>query len=363
MRVKHKYLVNDPHNGRDRYYVRKTGYPKVRLKSTFNSPAFWLEYNNALQKLNAEQPKVESQYKHGMLGWLFDQYQQSPEFQNLAKSTKKERFLIYGRICRAYGKLYIHDLTPLDFYALRDGQADTPTMANKFIRCCKYAFKWGIQRTLIVNDPVSNVEYIRFDTDGFVQWTTEDVLLYVKKYPIGTKQFLAFIIAATINGRRADIVRIGPQHRNGNKIQYTQDKRKSKIDVDFSPFLQSAIEATPTGDFTYIIRDDGKPYSKEGFGNMFKRWLVAAKIDVKGKNTHGIRKAFASWCSEYGVSDEQLMAGFGWRDRKQVTTYTKGANRSKLSEPISEAIHDKLSHLLGSETISQGQVIDIKHKK
>ncbi|MEH6360830.1 MAG: hypothetical protein V7761_08870 [Amylibacter sp.] len=57
------------------------------------------------------------------------------------------------------------------------------------------------------------------------------------------------------------------------------------------------------------------------------------------------------------------MAGFGWWDKKQVSTYTKGANRAKLSEPISDAIHEKLSHLIGIETLSDLQVIDIKKKK
>ena len=364
MKVKHKYLLNDPRNGKDRYYVRKTGHPKIRLKSAFNSPAFWLEYNNALQSLISQKKRLPSKYGTGTLGWLFVEYQNSPEFTGLNHATIKERSNVYNRIGRAYGRLYIHAITPLEIYALRDAQADTPAMANKFIKCLRYAFKWGMKRTLTDNNPAANVELLSYTVKGFPPLTADDVRAYLNCHPPGTKAHLAFIIAATINGRRGDIVKIGPPHVCNGTIKYIQEKNKAKnpseINVAMSPFLQRAIDTVETGEFTFLITHHGKPYSKEGFGNQFKNWLEQA--GVMGKNTHGVRKAFASWAAEDGATDEELMAGYGWRARSQVSTYTKGANRAVLSKSITDKVSSKLSHLSDSETNFNSQSIVNKGK-
>ena len=160
-------------------------------------------------------------------------------------------------------------------------------------------------------------------------------------------------------------MKIGPGNIHDNRIKYIQEKNKDKnpsaINVEFSPFLKRAIDSVETGDFTFLITQHGKPYSKEGLGNQFKQWLEQA--GVYGKNTHGVRKAFAAWAAEDGATDEELMAGFGWRARSQVSTYTKDANRARLSESISDKVFSKLSHLSESETIPKDQVIDNKRIK
>ena len=364
MKVRHKYLVNDPRNGRDRYYVRKTGYPKVRLKSPFNTPAFWLEYNNALRKLETlSKAPAQTKFTPGTLGWLFEQYMSSPEYQALGPATQKERRLVYKRISDHYGTHQILALTKRDFYGLRDAQADTPAMANKFITFCKYAFKWANKRELIDVSPVEGVEALKRQSKGFVPWTEQDIKNYVKRWPLGTKQYLALIVLATINGRRGDAAKMGHQRIEGDRVEYTHEKTKNPMSIDLSPFLAQAIDHTETGDFTLLISDRGTPFTKESFGNAFKRWCVAAGVNQKGKSTHGVRKAFASWAADAGATGEQLMAGFGWRNRAQVSTYTEHAKRVTLSKSVTDATDSKLSQLLGSETKDPEKVVKLQGGK
>ena len=365
MKLKFKYLLNDPRNGKDRYYVRRSGHPKIRINAPVGTSAFMMEYNAAVLRVTQAKSKVQSKFTAGMLGWLFSEYMNSPEFIALNKATIKERSNVYARIGRAYGNLYVHSITPIDIYALRDAQSKTPAMANKFVKCLRYAFKWGIKRTITDNNPAENVELLSYKVKGFPALTEEDAKNFLDFHGVGTKPHLAFMIAATINGRRGDIVKIGPRHIHSDRLIYTQEKNKEKnpyrIDVEFSPFLMRAIDAVETGDFTFLINGHGKPYSKEGFGNQFKKWMEAAGIH--GKNTHGIRKAFASWAAEAGATDEELMAGYGWRARSQVSTYTKAAKTATLSNSITDKTHEKLSHLSGGETKSNIQVVDIKQQK
>lgn len=366
MKIKFKYLVNDRRGARDRFYVRKTGHPKIRIRETPGSPAFVLAYNAAILQLAKTPGKTAGKFPTGTLGWLLHRYSESAELCALSPLTIKERRNIYGRITRAYGGLFVHAITQNDIYALRDAQADTPAMANKFVKCLRYAFKWGCRHSLIDGNPARDVALLPVRSAGFVPLTSEDVAAYIATHPIGSRAYLAFMIAATINGRRADIAKIGPQHISNGWVRYVQDKNDAtnpaRIEVPLSPFLQQAIAATKTGDLTLLITERGKPFSIGGLGNKFKKWLSDAGIDAPGKNTHGIRKAFASWAAESGATDEELMAGFGWRSRNQVSTYTKSAERAKLAQKVSATTNEKLSHFVESETVSESQLIDFKHK-
>jgi hypothetical protein len=44
-----------------------------------------------------------------------------------------------------------------------------------------------------------------------------------------------------------------------------------------------------------------------------------------------LRKARATILAERGAMDRQLMAVFGWESEKEVTKYTKAANRKRLA--------------------------------
>lgn len=59
-------------------------------------------------------------------------------------------------------------------------------------------------------------------------------------------------------------------------------------------------------------------------------------------SAHGLRKAGATIAVNLGASDEQLMALFGWESRRQVSTYTRGADQKKLAIEAAERIAAEL---------------------
>jgi integrase len=98
--------------------------------------------------------------------------------------------------------------------------------------------------------------------------------------------------------------------------------------------MQQIIDASLTGDLTFLVTDYGKPFTGAGFGNWFRQRCNDAGL--KGLSAHGLRKAGATRAAENGASAHQLMAIFGWRAIRHAEGYTRGAERKRLAR---DAMH------------------------
>jgi integrase len=92
--------------------------------------------------------------------------------------------------------------------------------------------------------------------------------------------------------------------------------------------LQTTLDAGPCGDLSFIVGENGKPLTKESFGNLFRDACRAAGVPG---SAHGVRKLAATRMANNGATEAQLMAVFGWTDSKMAAHYTRSANRKRLA--------------------------------
>ena len=132
--------------------------------------------------------------------------------------------------------------------------------------------------------------------------------------------------------RRSDLVKLGKQHVRDGKLRFTQQKNRKRKPVQTAipllPELQQVIDASPTGDLTFLVTGTGAPYTVWGFGNWFRDRCVEAGVPGRA---HGLRKAGAATAAENGATTKQLMAIFGWLRLEQAEIYVEAANREKLA--------------------------------
>lgn len=84
-----------------------------------------------------------------------------------------------------------------------------------------------------------------------------------------------------------------------------------------------------------IIGENGRPLTKESFGNMFR--AACNEAGVK-KSAHGVRKIGAVRAAEAGVTMRELEALFVWTGGTMASLYTKTADRKRLAMQASEKI-------------------------
>ena len=101
-------------------------------------------------------------------------------------------------------------------------------------------------------------------------------------------------------------------------------KTRTQLTIPILPELARVMDATKTGDLTFIATATGAPMRKKSFGNWFREACVSAGVPG---SAHGLRKAGAARAASNGATVAQLEAIFGWRGGTMASLYTKSADQ------------------------------------
>jgi integrase len=151
---------------------------------------------------------------------------------------------------------------------------------------------------------------------------------------------LALALLLFTGQRRGDVIKMGPQHVKDGLLRLRRGKNGLEGTIPILPPLQAVIDASKIGHLTYLVTAFGKPFSDAGIGNWFRDRCDEARL--QHCSAHGLRKAGATIAADLGATDEQLMALFGWKSRRQVSTYTRAANQKKLAHEAAKRIASAL---------------------
>lgn len=341
-----KYLVYDPDpRGNERYYVRKPGCKKIRIRALFTDPAgnitreFMDEYWAALEgKALEKRPTVFE----GSFYWFVDQYYKSHEFKELDPETQKVKRGILNRFCEAAGDLPYKRFRQADVIRSRDKRRSTPAAADNLVKTLRRLFNWGIEQSLAFHNPTNGVKKI-LKSEGHHTWTPEEVDQYRDVHPLGTSARLALELMINIGARRSDAASIGRQNEKNGWLKFIAKKnRRNKpvtIVVPILPQLRQAIDATKTGELTYLITSFGRPFTQAGFGNKFREWCDEAGLHHC--TAHGLRKAASVKLAEAGAGAPELCAVFGWTKLETAEIYIRDVRKKELAANAFARLEDQ----------------------
>jgi integrase len=366
---KPKYVreYKDRH-GVTRLEFRRKGHRGFALRQPLRTPEFWDDYNAALTGSvppgvllkYGERPAPITAPKQKSLRWLIIEYRNSAKYKRGAESTRDVRGRILDRMCLNYGDWPYAGLNRQAVLKLRDKRADKPEAANAIVKALRQVYKYALEYDVegVDADPTRDVEYLSSgNPDGFHAWTMEELEQFEERHPVGTKARLALTLSLYGGcARRSDLVALGRQHvTKDGRLKYTQYKGRTKapvtIDIDIISELRRIIDASPTGDLTFLVTEFNKPFTKNGFGNWMRKRCDEAGLPQC--STHGIRKIGAARLAELGCSDHEIMAIGGWTTLKEVQRYTKGARRKILADNATSKVQadierTKVSNLSGN---------------
>jgi integrase len=334
------HLHREPHReplkrGEACWYVRIGHGPRTRIKERYGTPEFDAAYQAAIR--GEALPGRHGKARGGTLQWLWDDYRRSSDWSSLANATRRQRENIMRGVLKDASDM---PLSAVDRDAIIDGRerrAKTPSQANNFLNTMRALFSWAVDNGRIKKDPTEGVKIVkRPKTGGFHAWTEDEVSRFEARWPVGTRERLAFTILLFTGLRRGDAAILGRQHVSEGVILMRAEKTGAQLTIPILPELARVIEATKTGDLTFVATPSGGPMRKESFGNWFGEACRAAKVPG---SAHGLRKAGAARAASNGATVAQLNAIFGWSDSQMASLYTKSADRVRLAK---EAI-DKLS--------------------
>src|SRR5262249_42170043 len=133
--------------------------------------------------------------------------------------------------------------------------------------------------SMLKDDPTAGIPSIKLrKSKGHHTWSDDEIAQYRAHWPLGTQQRLVREFALDTASRPSEVVRLGPQHVRGGRIQIERTHGSADVDIPMTLELQAACDAMPKRHLTFIVTAYGKPRSKFGLGNDFAKRASAAGL-------------------------------------------------------------------------------------
>ena len=345
--LKLRYVHQDvDRHGNVRTYFWRKGGPKIRIREQLGSQAFLDVYRTLLADsqsgtLIASKPRLRSP-DEGTYRWLCVEYFRSAKCARLDPRTQKVRRRVLEPTCEepiypgakeTFGDCPIARFTAKSVRVLRDRKAGAPEAGNERVKLIRALFAWAVEEEHVPVNPARDVPLTKTGSLGFHTWDLSEVEQFEHRHPVGTKARLALALLMWTGVRRSDLVMLGKQHARIGWLKFVQQKNRNRkpvtIEIPILPELQRIIDASPTGDLTFLVSNRGRPFAVEAFGNWFRKRCDEAGLPQC--SAHGLRKARATLAAENGATEHQLIAIFGWSTLKEAERYTRTAQRKKLA--------------------------------
>jgi integrase len=312
------------------WYVRIGEGPRIRIRAAFGTSDFDAEYQAAI----AAKPRpARGAPEPGSIGWLIDRYQETTAWTKLSRASQRQRQNMLAQIIKAAGGRPYTEITTATLEAARDRRS--PAQGRKFLDVMRGVFRWAVKAKIAKIDPTAGVDNpAALKTDGFIVWSETDIAAYESRWPIGTRQRVWFDVLVYTGLRRGDAVKLGKQHVRGGIAVLKTEKTGTEVTLPILPILAQTLKVGPCGDLTFIAGENGRPLTKESFGNLFRK--ACKEAGLKNRSAHGLRKAAATRAADNGATVAQLEAIFGWSGGAMAALYTRASNRRRLAI---EAMH------------------------
>lgn len=335
-------------HGKPVWYVRVGKGQRIRIRAEHGTKEFEGAYQAALR---GEAAPVKGKFTAGTLGWLIDRYRESAAWTSLSLATRRQRENIFKHIVASAGNEQAVRIDRKTIAAGRDRRRNTPNAARHFVQTMRGLYSWAAEAELVPADPTQGVSVPRSSTDGHHTWTEEECARFEAKWPLGTRERVAFDVLLYTGLRRGDAVKLGRPHVRDGVASIRTEKTGEMVTIPILPPLAASIAAGPIGDLTFIAGKRGRPVTKESFGTWFREACNAAGVPG---SAHGLRKAGATRAAENGATVAMLEALFGWRGGGMASLYTRKADRTRLAKDAAGKLMSAQDANIYSRTLPNG---------
>jgi len=341
-RIKLKYVneYRDRH-GRVRRYFRRKGQRSIVLPGLPGSIEFMAAYQAALA-IAAPPPSSPKHVIAGSLAAVAAGYFRSADFANLSPSSQRSYSVALKPILAAHGHRLVREL-PKEAarHLIEDIGARRPGMANLtrsvLSKVVAYASETGIR----IDNPFAGLKPYRLGT--YHTWTDAEIAQFERRWPLGTRERLAFALLLYTGQRGGDVVKMRRSDIVDGRIRVAQDKaRKGTVNellIPIHPALARALQAGPVVGMTHLIANArGTPMQR-----LTK--FIAAATKAAGLPprcvAHGLRKAALRRLAEAGSTTKQIAAVSGHRSLSEIERYTARADQAGLAQSAIAKLPDE----------------------
>jgi integrase len=332
-RIKLRY-VNEfvDQDGKVRRYFRRAGRRAIPLPGLPGSIEFMAAYQAALAIVSPPPPSPRHVI-NGSLAAAAAGYFRSSDFANLSPSSQRSYRAAIKPILAAHGHRLVRDLTKVAARHVIEGIGATrPGIANLTRSVLSKIITYAIETGLRADNPFSGLKPYRLGT--YHTWTDAEIAQFERRWPLGTRERLAFALLLYTGQRGGDVVKMARSDIVDGRIRVAQDKARkgttNELMIPIHPALARALQAGPVVGMTHIITDArGKPL--RAITELIEAAVKRAGLPARCV-AHGLRKAALRRLAEHGSTTKEIAAVSGHRSLAEIERYTARADQAGLAK-------------------------------
>lgn len=327
MTIKHVHRFKDRH-GKVRHYLRLPGVKAIALPGAPGEPAFMRAYNQALEQHAAPAADSKSKAAAGSMRDLAERYYATGRFKDKSERTRYVERQIFDRFMVKHGDKRAAMVETRHLDAIFTEMSDRPAAAMDLRKRLRNLFRLAIKLGWRKDDPIAATDTFKLGT--WHTWTDDEIEKFEERWPVGTRQRLAFDLLIFTGQRSGDVRKMLWTDVRHGKVKVIQGKTGAELTIAQHPSLAPSLDAFRKDVGCIVVTEFGKPFSEHGFGNWMADAIGLANLP-DACVTHGLRKAAARRLAEAGCTAHEIQAITGHTTLKEVERYTAAVSREQLA--------------------------------
>jgi integrase len=249
---------------------------------------------------------------------ILQSYQASPDFRDLADSTRRSYVPLIKRIEKAFGDFPLTAMTDRRtrgvFMAWRDRIAieSGRRQADYAWAVLARVLSWGVDRGLVAANPCERGGRLYRASRSDKVWTDADEAVFLARAP--KHLHLPLILGLWTGQRQGDLLRLPWSAYDGSHMRLWQRKTRTRIVIPVGAPLKAALDATPRRSTLILTSTDNKPWTSDGFRSSWRKACAAA--GVTGVTFHDLRGTAVTRLAVAGCTEAEIasITGHSLRD-------------------------------------------------
>jgi integrase len=226
-------------------------------------------------------------------------------------------------------------------HIIEDIGAARPGMANLTRSVLSKVIAYAIDTGVRADNPFAGLKPYRLGT--YHTWTDAEIAQFERRWPLGTRERLAFALLLYTGQRGGDVVKMLRSDIVDGRIRVAQEKARkgttNELMIPIHPALARALQAGPVVGMTHIISDArGKPL--RGLTELIEAAVERAGLPARCV-AHGLRKAALRRLAEHGSTTKEIAAVSGHRSLAEIERYTARADQAGLAQSAIAKLPDE----------------------
>ena len=281
-------------HGKIRRYVRVPGSRGVKLPGLPGSVEFMAAYQAAIATV-APPPPSSKHVIHGSLAEITAGYFHSAAFANLSEASQQLYRRALKPVLEAHGHRLVREMPKAAARNIIEAIGESrPGAANLTRAALSKVMVYAISTGVREDNPFTGLERYRLGTHH--TWTEAEIAQFERRWPLGTRERLAFALLLYTTQRGSDVVKMTRNDIVNGKIRVSQQKTRkgttNELMITIHPALARALQAGPVVGMHHLLtKANGRPL--RGISKFIERAVARAGLPEHCV-AHGLRQGWTA---------------------------------------------------------------------